>query len=354
MKRLLLCAASAMLFACTPKEYTISGHAGADYEGKTVYLRSMDGSVLDSCVVAGETFAFKGQMEKQTVCHLTSGWMKLPVLLQNGTDIKADFTSMPAMATDGGGMNSLLSGILKNVTDARIALMNKEDSLRDANAHPQAIDLATRDDYEAMYNLYRNAITENKDNLVGAYLLGVTARVLYPDLQVMDSMLNEVKYAREMENVMKVYNSLKALHATKVGQNFTDFTGLTVDGKECRFSDYVGKGQYVLVDFWASWCGPCRAEIPNLIEMHKKHAGKLVVLGLNVFDEEAKFKKAIEAEGITYPQIFIPKDNKDDAAKLYGVSGIPQIMLFAPDGTIVKRDLRGKEMMEFVEQQLSK
>ena len=157
-----------MLFACTPKEYTISGHAGADYEGKTVYLRSMDGSVLDSCVVAGESFAFKGQMEKQTVCHLTSGWMKLPVLLQNGTDIKADFTSMPAMATDGGGMNSLLSGILKNVTDARIALMNKEDSLRDANAHPQAIDLATRDDYEAMYNLYRNAITENQDNLVGA------------------------------------------------------------------------------------------------------------------------------------------------------------------------------------------
>ena len=62
----------------------------------------------------------------------------------------------------------------------------------------------------------------------------------------------------------------------------------------------------------------------------------------------------MEAEGITYPQIFIPKDNKDDAAKLYGVSGIPQIMLFAPDGTIVKRDLRGKEMMEFVEQQLSK
>ena len=81
-----------MLFACTPKEYTISGHAGADYEGKTVYLRSMDGSVLDSCVVAGESFAFNGQMEKQTVCHLTSGWMKLPVLLQNGTDIKADFT----------------------------------------------------------------------------------------------------------------------------------------------------------------------------------------------------------------------------------------------------------------------
>ena len=199
----------------------ISGHAGADYEGKTVYLRSMDGSVLDSCVVAGESFAFKGQMEKQTVCHLTSGWMKLPVLLQNGTDIKADFTSMPAMATDGGGMNSLLSGILKSVTDARIALMNKEDSLRDANAHPQAIDLATRDDYEAMYNLYRNAITENKDNLVGAYLLGVTARVLYPDLQVMDSTATSLS----MDNRIPIlvfalkdpYNIIRVLKGEKIG-----------------------------------------------------------------------------------------------------------------------------------------
>ncbi|MBO5872116.1 MAG: hypothetical protein J6Q75_05685 [Bacteroidaceae bacterium] len=88
--------------------------------------------------------------------------------------------------------------------------------------------------------------------------------------------------------------------------------------------------------------------------MHKKHGDKLIVLGINVFDDEEKFKATLKEEGIEYPQIFIPKNNKDDAAKLYGVTGIPQIMLFSPNGNIIQRGLRGKQMITFVEEQLSK
>ena len=354
MKRLFILAASAMLLACTPKEYSINGHAGANYEGKTVYLVQLDGNVLDSCVVTNEDFSIKGMAEEQIVCNLVSGWMKTPVLIKNGADIKVDFTTVPAMAYDNGGMNDQLYSIIKDLTDARVALINKEDSMRDANASPQAIDLATRADYDAMYDIYRKGIADNKDNIIGAYILGVSAKALYPSLHQLDSMMNEVKYAKDMPNVMKVYNSLKALEATKEGAKYNDFTGLGLDGKESKFSDYVGKGKFVLVDFWASWCGPCKAEIPNLIELHEKHGDKLIVLGINVFDDESKFKATLEAEGIKYPQIFIPKNNKDDAAKLYGVTGIPQIMLFSPEGNIIQRGLRGKEMIKFVEEQLNK
>jgi hypothetical protein len=91
------------------------------------------------------------------------------------------------------------------------------------------------------------------------------------------------------------------------------------------------------------------------MELYKKHKdGNLIVLGINVFDQEKKFKAAMVSEGIEYPQIFIPGTNKEDPAKIYGVSGIPQIMLFAPDGKVLKRDLRGKEMIKFVEEQLKK
>ena len=73
---------------------------------------------------------------------------------------------------------------------------------------------------------------------------------------------------------------------------------------------------------------------------------------MNVWDQEDKFKAALEEEGIEYPQIYIPRDNQDNATELYSIRGIPQIMLFGPDGTIVKRDLRGQEMKDFVADQL--
>jgi thiol-disulfide isomerase/thioredoxin len=118
-------------------------------------------------------------------------------------------------------------------------------------------------------------------------------------------------------------------------------------------SDYVGKGKYVLVDFWASWCGPCKAEIPSLVALQNKFGGdKFTVIGVNVWDEEDKFKASLTAEGINYPQIFIPRDNKDDATALYGIRGIPQIILFGPDGVIVQRDLRGEAMKKLIEEKM--
>ena len=130
---------------------------------------------------------------------------------------------------------------------------------------------------------------------------------------------------------------------------FTDFEA-EYDGKVQRLSDYVGKGKYVLVDFWASWCGPCRGEIPTIIELYNKYAGdKFEVLGVATWDEPEDTKKAIEELGIKYPQIMNAQKAGSDA---YGIEGIPQIILFGPDGTILKRDLRGEEMVKAVEEAL--
>jgi thiol-disulfide isomerase/thioredoxin len=101
----------------------------------------------------------------------------------------------------------------------------------------------------------------------------------------------------------------------------------------------VGKGKYVLVDFWASWCPPCRAEIPNIVAAHEKYKERgLQVLGLIVNDDKEDADKAIEQMGIPYPQIF---GITFEQIASYGIKGIPHIILFAPDGTILKRGLRG-------------
>lgn len=129
---------------------------------------------------------------------------------------------------------------------------------------------------------------------------------------------------------------------------YTDITGTDADGKPIALSDFIGKGNYVLMDMWASWCGPCKGEIPNLARLHNQYKDKgLTVIGLFVWDKQENLKKAMESEGITWPQIV---DKESKSTQVYGVDGIPHIILFSPDGTILKRNLRGDAMIKTVEE----
>ena len=123
---------------------------------------------------------------------------------------------------------------------------------------------------------------------------------------------------------------------------YTDFTAVTPEGEELSLSQLVGKTDFVLVDFWASWCGPCRAEIPNLIKVYEQYKEKgLVVLGVAVNDKPEDTLKAIEKDKITYPQIL---NSQNIAAETYDFNSIPTIYLFGPDGRVVAHDLRGKDI----------
>ena len=152
-------------------------------------------------------------------------------------------------------------------------------------------------------------------------------------------------------NIKRYLDREQNYKTTSGGQMFVDFE-VEYNGKTQRLSDYVGKGKYVLLDMWASWCAPCRAEIPNLKELHNKYKDKgLTVLGLFVWDKKENLQKAMEEEGIDWSQL-IDKDNT--ATKIYGISGIPHIILFAPDGTILMRRLRGQYMIDVVNEIMKK
>jgi thiol-disulfide isomerase/thioredoxin len=198
-----------------------------------------------------------------------------------------------------------------------------------------------REHYDARLGLlcvkYFNA---NKNNVLGAYLLWQWSGVLEPDrLDELYAQGGEI--VRQFTPLQLIIDKNKIARQTAEGMIFTDFTienGKT-DGSKVSLSDYVGKGKYVLVDFWASWCGPCLAELPTLIEVYNKYKGdKFELLGIAVWEDREATQKYLEDHNTAWPQIIeankIPTD-------LYGIQGIPHIILFGPDGTIVARNLRG-------------
>ena len=144
-------------------------------------------------------------------------------------------------------------------------------------------------------------------------------------------------------NVIKVKKKAEAALSQKEGEMFKDFA-VEYNGKATRLSDYVGRGQYVLADFWASWCGPCRQQIPDLIALHQQYKERrLTVLGIAFRDKPEETEKAIRDLGIPYPQII---NAQDIPATLYGIDTLPHTILFAPDGTIIARNIYGEELKE--------
>lgn len=189
-------------------------------------------------------------------------------------------------------------------------------------------------------------IKRNKNNSLGVEAL---KQVYYDmDPSELEKILNSFSEENQQtEFVQKLKTSLESKMNTAVGQKFTDFE---IDG--VKFSDFVGNGKYVLVDFWASWCGPCKQEIPFISAVYEKYAGEdFDVLSVAVWDKPEDTVASAEEHGIVWNQIINAQEVPTD---IYGIDGIPHIMLIGPDGTILKRDLRGDGIEAAVKEALGR
>ncbi|MBQ3743252.1 MAG: redoxin domain-containing protein [Bacteroidales bacterium] len=350
--------------ACGQDKFVVKGTVA---EGETFPENALvclyDGdNLLDSCAVVDGTFTLKGPANPEKLYRISAKYDRpqrdrswnFGVIPEKGTfpvtfaQNALDCTIDSPVNRDFLDFNLKMQDIAKEYRDRFMALEDKSE---------EAVDALTDDINGKMKALSLDAITKNPDNYIAKNAL---QNIIY-DLPLDE--LKEIigkcgKFVGEDEGISRIVRCKEAELETAEGKPFVDFAGKTPEGADIKLSDYVGKGKWVLTDFWASWCGPCMGEIPNIKKVFETFEGDdFMVLGVAVWerdgDNTASAKKMEEKE-MKWHQIFVGDDKTPTDS--YGIVGIPTMILFAPDGTIYKRGevLRGESMYKTVAEALGK
>lgn len=357
MKKLFYVGALAVLAACSGKSgYTINGEISDAVDGDSIFLVEMSGRLtakLQGAVIKDGKFQFKGEQSTPELRYImyqnnSENDQALDFFLENGIiKVKMDTENPSATGTPNNDayqkVRDAINSLQTEMSDVYDKLTNEENLGDDVRA---ALEKQSGDLEQRYIDVLVKGTKDNATNEVGVYLL--KNFYYYIETPVLAEIVKQIpdKFNSD-EAINHIKEQVNKLTATAVGQKFTDFEMNDPEGNPVKLSDYAGKGKVVLVDFWASWCGPCRQEMPNVVKVYDQYKKKgFEIVGVSLDQTAEAWKKGIADLKITWPQMSDLKYWQCEAAAIYGVSAIPHTVLIDKDGTIIERNLRGEKLYE--------
>ena len=328
--------------------YNISGTCASDVKKAYIINPLNPREFVDSVDVAEGRFSYTGEAQNNAFMAVSIGNEPL-LFIVDGTPVSLDFT---AGTVKGSAQNVKLDGYTREmnklekkaqtIIEPYMQAQREGKSQEELQALVPTIQMALEPVQKQMTDLGMKAIKENPDNVIpAAFIPNMMYDMELAELKELIS--DKYVYANHpMLDRVKKYVTAEEKKQGIVGQPFIDLEENDPDGNPHKLSEYVGKGNYVLIDFWASWCGPCMQEMPNVKANYEKYKAKgFNVVGLSFDRAKEPWLKAIKEKELNWVHLSDLKFWQTVAASTYGINSIPSSLLVDPTGKVIARDLRG-------------
>lgn len=335
-------------------KYAIQGDI-KNLDDQLVYLEKMgekDFVVLDSVQSTGGKFSFEGEIGLPMQHYITFEDLDAEITFFNEPSeitVAGSVDSLKKIKVDGSASQDLFEKYQTRLNQIRNQQRDIYYKYQEAKASGEEDQMVFYENQYRSLDSIRSSYSDKfiKDHPTSPVAGYVAMRFSYTyDLEKLkevvsgfDASISDSYYVKQLnERVVK-------LERTAIGHEAPDFTMENVDGELVSLSDL--QGQYVLLDFWAAWCSPCRAENPNVVEAYKKYNDKgFTVLGVSLDRKRDDWLKAIEKDKLTWTHLSDLKGWENEASNLYGVMSIPANFLLDKEGVIVAKNLRGEALHE--------
>jgi len=346
---------AAFIAATLPTEaqqvkYSIDGISNEN--GKTVVLRDrLTNQIVNSTVVTNGKFSMSGNAEKNAYMGVSTqdaSWFVM--FFNDGTPVTINLNDS---TLKGSPQNERLTRYDIDINAPYANFMIKMQSMSEEERKAKEMELAggmviammkMMDGVEKVFKEEREtmipvAFFSEYQSFYGQEKLDsiLATKPAWANHPIVQQQVRELAYQKAQEEKKNAF----------IGQQFTDLEEADPDGNMHKLSEYVGKGKWVLVDFWASWCGPCKAEMPNVVAAYDKyHAKGFDIVGLSFDNKKEPWVKDIENLKMPWTHLSDLKGWNTVASKVYGVNSIPDNLLIDPQGKIVARGLRAKALQD--------